>query len=279
MSFKSKLSEILKEKFSEKEIALLPSSCRFVGRVVILKLPRQLLKRKKIIGSAVLKLFPYMQTVCAEKNISGLKREPKIEVIAGARKTETILTEHGCRFLLDPAKVMFSVGNKFEKERMMKICRAGEIIVDMFAGIGYWTIPIAKHCKPKKIFAIDKNKTALEYLRKNCALNKVAGKVEVLHGDCRELPHILESKADRIIMGWIFETEKFLPAALQMAGKKCIIHFHRVFHPNELEKIKRKIVLIAKKQNCRIKFLGEREVKTYSPRQRHYVIDFAVSKS
>ncbi len=278
MSFKNKLSEILGNKLSVAEPALLPASCRFIGRVVILKIPKQLTKKKKVIGSAVLKLFPYMRTVCAEKNISGFRREPKIEVIAGNHKTETLHTEHGCRLLLDPAKIMFSMGNKFEKERMMKICKQGETIVDMFAGIGYWTIPIAKFCRPKKIFAIDKNKIALSYLEKNCVLNKVSGKVEILHGDCRKFLHILESKADRIIMGWIFETEKFLPAALQMAGKKCTIHFHRICHESELAEIKKKIARIAKKQKCKIEFLGAREVKTYSPRQRHYVLDFTVSK-
>ncbi len=279
MSFKTKLPEILVNKLSVAELALLPASCRFIGRVVILKIPKQLTKKKKIIGTAVLKLFPYMQTVCMEKNIFGFRREPKIEVIAGSRKTETLHTEHDCRFLLDPAKVMFSVGNKFEKERMMKVCKQGETVVDMFAGIGYWTIPIAKFCQPKKIFAIDKNKIAMNYLEKNCRLNKVAGKVEILHGDCRKFSHILESKADRIIIGWIFETEKFLPAALQMAGKKCTIHFHRICHESELVRLKKKILQIARKQKCKVKFLREREVKTYSPRQKHFVIDLAVSKS
>ena len=279
MPFKEKLLSEMKGKLNESELKILPASCHFIGRAVILKLPRQLLKKKKTIGQAVLKLFPYMRTICVEKKISGLRREPKIEVIAGAKKTETILTEHGCRLLLDPAKVMFSVGNKFEKERLMKICARGETIVDMFAGIGYWTIPIAKFCAPKKIFAIDKNKVAVEYLRKNCALNKVQNKVQILLGDCRDFPHILESKADRIIMGWIFETEKFLPAALQIAGKKCAIHFHRILHPSELPALKKKILQIAEKQKCKIKFLGAREVKTYSPRQRHFVLDLEVRKS
>ena len=278
MSFKEKLLSELKGKLNESELNLLPATCRFIGRVVILKLPRQLLKKKKIIGAAVLKLFPYMQTVCIEKKISTFRREPKIEVIAGAKKTETILTEHGCRLLLDPAKVMFSVGNKFEKERLMKICKRGETIVDMFAGIGYWTIPIAKFCAPKKIFAIDKNKIAVEYLRKNCVLNKVQNKVEILQGDCRDFSHILESKSDRIIIGWIFETEKFLPAALRMCRKKCAIHFHRISHPSELPALKKKILQIARKQKCKIKFLGAREVKTYSPRRRHFVIDISINK-
>lgn len=261
------------------ELNLLPSSCRFIGRVVILKLPRALLKKKKIIGQAVLKLFPYMRAVCVEKNISGAARSPKIKVIAGAQKIETLHTEHGCRLLLDPAKVMFSLGNKFEKERMIKLCKSGETIVDMFAGIGYWTVPIAKFCKPKKIFAIDKNKIAIDYLRKNCVLNKVAGRVEIFEGDCRKFSSILESKADRIIMGWIFKTEKFLPAALRMAKKKCTIHFHRIFHPSELPALKKKILAVARENKCKMKFLAVRQVKTYSPRQRHFVIDLQVSKS
>lgn len=279
MSFKEKLSLELKGRMDEKELKLLPAGCRFIGSVIILKLPPALLKRKKIICSEVLKFFPYMKTACIEEKIFGSRRQPKIEVIAGARKTETILTEHGCRLIMDPAKVMFSVGNKFEKERLLKICKPNETVVDMFAGIGYWTVPIAEFCRPKKIFAIDKNKIAVEYLEKNCKLNKVSGKVEILQGDCRKFSHILESKADRIIMGWIFETEKFLPFALRIAKKKCTIHFHRILHPSDLPALKKRILLIAKKQKCKIKFSAVRQVKTYSPRQRHFVLDIIALKS
>lgn len=279
MSFKEKVCKELEGKLSDAELKLLPSSCRFIGRIVILKIPKKLLERKKIIGFAALKLFPYMHSVCIEKKISGSRREPKIEVIAGEKSTETLHTEHGCRFLLDPAKIMFSVGNKFEKERLIKMCKPNETIIDMFAGIGYWTIPIAKFCAPKKIFAIDKNKTALNYLKKNSTMNKVSARVEIFQGDCRKFSAALEGKADRIIMGWIFETEKFLPAAFQMCKKHCTIHFHRICHPNDIIKVKKKILELAKKSKCKIKFNEIHEIKSYSPRQRHWVFDIKASKS
>src|SRR3989338_3332603 len=174
MSFKEKLSLELKGRMDEKELKLLPAGCRFIGSVIILKLPPALLKRKKIICSEVLKFFPYMKTACIEEKIFGSRRQPKIEVIAGARKTETILTEHGCRLIMDPAKVMFSVGNKFEKERLLKICKPNETVVDMFAGIGYWTVQLAVFFQifhSNFIFVYRKNFLCpAEFCNRNCPI-------------------------------------------------------------------------------------------------------------
>ncbi len=158
---------------------------------------------------------------------------------------------------------MWSKGNKAERQRYVKLAKKGEIIVDMFAGIGYFSIFLAKKAK---VYAIDINPKALEYLRKNVWLNKVEDKVEILEGDCRKFSNYLKGVADRVIMGYLYETEKFLPHASKISKKNAIIHFHRIVSQNEKENIKKKL-------SKNFKILRIIKVKSYAPRIEHLVYD------
>ena len=143
----------------------------------------------------------------------------------------------------------------------------------MFAGIGYFSIFLAKYSKPKKIYAIDINPKAIEYLRKNVWLNKVENKIEVLEGDCKKFSKILENTADRIVMGYLFKTEKFLPYALKIAKNNAIIHFHRTVKEEEINEIKEKI-----RKKFNVKVLRTKKVKSYAPKIWHVVLDLKVIK-
>lgn len=254
----------------------LPRGYQILGRILLIKLRPGLLKHRKAIGKAILEMFPYIKTVCLTKDISGAERRPKIEVIAGARDTNTLHREHGCQFLLDVSKVMWSQGNKEEKLRMVRIVKPGEIVVDMFAGIGYFTVIIAKHSKPKKIYAIDINPEALKFLRRNVWLNGVESKVEILQGDCRKFSSLLKGTADRVIMGYLFKTEKFLPYAFKIAKKSAFIHMHRTAKLEEIAELKKKIVSIGKKNRVKVKIVNVNEVKSYAPKIVHVVFDLKI---
>lgn len=278
MSFYLKLREKLEDKLTETELNFLPRSYQIVGKILLLKLKPELLKRRKLVGSAIIELLAYLQTVCLQKRISSIERKPKIEVIAGKKSFLTLHKENGCLFEMDVSKFMFSKGNKEEKMRQAKYVAQNETIVDMFAGIGYWTIPMAKLTKAKKIFAIDINPEAVKSLEKNIFLNGVSGKVEIIKGDCRDFAGLLENTADRIIMGYLFETEKFLPAALKIARNNCIIHFHRNIEMERTEQLKKRIAETAEKNGCEIQVISVRKVKSYAPKIWHAVMDLKVYK-
>ena len=278
MGFYIKLKSKLEKRLVEKELNNLPRGYQIVGKILLIKLKPNLLKHKKIIGNAILNLFPYVHTVCLVKNIGGIKRKPKIEIIAGCKNTQTIHKEYGCQFLIDVSKVMWSQGNKEERMRLTKFIKPEEIIVDMFSGIGYFSIFIAKYCKPKEIYAIDINPEALEFLRKNIWLNDVENSIEILQGDCRKFANLLENTADRIIMGYLFKTEKFLPYAFKIAKNNAFIHFHRTVKIEDIEKIKKKIVEIGKKSKCKIKIINANKVKSYAPKIWHVVFDLKIIK-
>jgi len=267
MPFYDKLRKNLENKLDVKKLNLLPRSYYVLGKILILKLNPSLLRDRKLIGKAILEMLPYIHTVCLEKAITGVNREPKIEVIAGCKSTETLHKEHGAQFFMDVSQVMWSKGNKEERARMLKTVKKNETVVDMFAGVGYWSIFLAK--KAKKVYSIDINPRAAEFLRKNAFLNKVSDKIEVLEGDCRDFADLLEGKADRIVMGYLYGTEQFLPYALKMVKPKCTIHFHKNVAEQDILKVKKSL-----EKYGSVKF---RKVKSYAPKIWHMVYDIKLS--
>ncbi|MFH0929422.1 MAG: class I SAM-dependent methyltransferase family protein [Candidatus Aenigmatarchaeota archaeon] len=277
MSFSKILREALKGKLSENKLKLLPGGYQIIGDIMIVKLDRMLVKQRKLIGKAIIKIFPNVRTICLFKKLGPVTRKPDLEVIAGCCSTLTLHKEHGCQFLIDVSASMWSKGNKNERKRMIEIAKTGETIVDMFAGIGYFSIFLAKYSRPKRLYAIDINPKAVEFLRKNAFLNKVESKIEILEGDCRKLSKLLENTADRIVMGYLFDTEKFLPHAFRIAKKRCTIHFHR--NAKNPDKIIDKLEKIAEKNKVKLKVLRTVNVKSYSPGTCHYVFDLRITKS
>jgi len=246
---------------------ILPASYQILGNILLLKLlNKKALQQKKKIGSAILKVFPYIKTVCLQKGVSGELRKPKIELIAG-KETEAIHHELGCSFKIDVSKIMWSKGNHEERKRMISLVKNQETIVDMFAGIGYWTIPIAKHTKVKQIFAVEKNPVSFRYLQENIRLNRISNITPIL-GDCRK---VKLPAADRVIMGYFPDTLKFLPYALKISKKGTVLHFHELGRNHE--PIIKKIEKVAKSSKVKIKIAGWRVVKEFSPSKRHFVFD------
>jgi len=260
------LKVLLKAKIPLKsELAeLMPVSYQQIGDICLIFLNKKLYSKRKEIGKVILENHPQFKTVCIRNKISGEFRKPKVEVIAGDG-TETVHRELGCSFKLDVSKIMWSKGNHFEKKRMISVVEPREVIVDMFAGIGYWTIPIAKHAKAAKIYAIEKNKTAFDYLEQNIRANYIANVIPIL-GDCMKVKNL--PRADRIIMGYFPNTLKFLPSALKISKKGTIIHLHEL--TSDVKKTTKEI------WKHKVKIIGVREVKEYSPSKRHYVFDLQV---
>ncbi|MFH0869244.1 MAG: class I SAM-dependent methyltransferase family protein [archaeon] len=248
---------------------ILPNSYQVLGDILLLKLMnKKALARRKEIGSAILRNFPYVKSVCLMKGISGELRKPRIEIIAG-KGTETVHHELNCAFKLDVSKIMWSKGNHEERKRMISLVKKPETIVDMFGGIGYWVIPIAKHTKAKHLFAIEKNKISFNYLEENIRLNRISNITPIL-GDCRDKINSLP-KADRIIMGYFPDTIAFLPYAFKISQKGTVIHLH------ELGKSPKDVVSKIQKtvKSCKVKakISGVRVVKSYSASKNHYVFD------
>jgi len=273
-----KFTKILAEKININE-KLLPHSYQRIGDILLIKLKHDVLKRRFDIGSALLLMYPYIKTVCLIKGIQNEFRKPKIEVISGS-ETKTVHKEHGILYKLDVSKIMFSKGNLFERQRLIKQIKPNETIVDMFAGIGYFSLGLAKFSKAKIIYAIEKNPSAFKLLKENIELNKIDN-IKPVYGDCRQVARQkkFQNIADRIVMGYLPKTYKFLLSAFLFLKPEGIIHYHDTFVKDELwEKPVKILNGFVEKNSCKIKILSKRVVKSYAPNVEHVVIDFQIKK-
>jgi tRNA (guanine37-N1)-methyltransferase len=256
--------------------ASLPSSFDVIGRVAIIKLPDELLIYKQEIGEAILKANKSIETVVIDTGVEGKERVRRLEIIAGKMNTQTIHKEYGIELEMDPSKVYFSPRLATEHWRIAQMVENDEVVLDMFCGVGPFSILIAKHLNPKKIYALDVNEDAIRYLKRNIERNKISN-VTALHGDSKVLVPNLES-ADRIIMNLPFSAFEILPIAFSNVKNNGIIHFYEVLSDEKKDDRFVEIVRIAEGQGVRITRLGDRAVHTYSPGSSLYCFDLKVDK-
>jgi tRNA wybutosine-synthesizing protein 2 len=250
----------------------LPHKWELLGDVLVIRLPPEVLPYKNEIGATYARIL-HARTVCLETgSISGVHRTPQMEVIFGDG-TETVHKENGILYKLDVAHVMFSSGNLEEKRRMASLDCRGETVVDMFAGIGYFSLPLALHAKAERVVACEINPVAFAYLTDNISLNHADAVIQPFLGDNRDLPG--EHWADQVLMGYVGTTEQFLPKAFELVKNGGVVHYHETCPIDEFPD--RPLGRIADSAGkAKIEVLRQGEVKSYAPAISHYVIDFRV---
>ncbi|MBE6496801.1 MAG: class I SAM-dependent methyltransferase family protein [Methanobrevibacter sp.] len=229
---------------------------------------------KKYSGSDFeeLSLKHNVKTIMEIDHIQGTKREPVYKVLYGD-ETETINKENGCLFKLDLSKVMWSKGNNNERLRIAKLVEDDETVIDMFAGIGYFSIPIGVHANAKEIYSIEINPNSYYYLCENIKLNKVNNITPIL-GDCMvETPKL---KADRIIMGYVKTTHHYLNVAIDSLNKGGVIHYHETV-PEKLMETRPIERIQAQAGNRDVELLKINKIKKYAPGVEHVVIDARIN--
>jgi len=213
-----------------------------------------------------------VRSVIQVEGIHGPLRRPRVRVLAGSG-TETVHKENGCLFRIDLSRVMWSRGNINERARIPSLVEEGETVVDMFAGIGYFSIPVAVHSDPGSVYSVELNPDSFELLKSNITLNRVEGIIEPIMGDCREVAPELD--ADRVIMGYVGRTHHFLDAAMECVMDGGVIHYHET--APEAIRFSRPLRRIERAAHPRrVSLLDRRVIKKYSPGVWHVVLDVRV---
>jgi len=254
---------------------LLPSSFDIIGDIAIIELPEELMPYGRAIGEAILKVHRHIKAVFAKgSKVEGEYRVRELVHLAGEKRTETLHRENGIRLKLDVAKVYFSPRLATERMRIFKKTRPGEVVFDMFAGVGPYSILLAR--KAKLVFACDLNPWAIRYLEENIRLNKAHNVVPIL-GDVRKVAGKL--KADRVIMNLPKFADRFLREAMLSVKPGGIIHYYGFSSEEDLySEHEARIKAVARELGFSVEFLERRKVRPYAPRQFNIAIDFRVLK-
>ncbi|MEM4301905.1 MAG: class I SAM-dependent methyltransferase family protein [Candidatus Caldarchaeum sp.] len=158
--------------------------------------------------------------------VSGVERVASFRVLAGDGVTETVYRESGCVYKLDVARVFFSPRLSTERLRVAAQVGENESVLDMFAGVGPFSILIARRHPSTTIYAVEKNHAACSYLLENIKLNKVEKQVKPFCGDAAEIVPQLDKQFNRVIMNLPHQSLKYLPLALSKCVSGAVIHLY-----------------------------------------------------
>jgi tRNA wybutosine-synthesizing protein 2 len=281
MGFKEDL--VKKIELSSEELDKIPKGFQRTGDIVIVDLSKFEEIRKVEIGEAILKVFPYIKTICSKEGpISGEFREPSIRYVAGDSNTEVVHVESGIKYKFDVTKIMFAKGNVVERVRIPELVRDGEVVVDMFAGIGYFSLGIGKLSNPEKVYSIELNPVSFSYLEENVKLNKIEC-IECVNGDNRLVIDKLVSdgvRADRVVMGYLPPPKEYLPWAFKIIKENGIIHYEDLVNVDMIEgdvdRIVEEVRAVALECGRDVELISDRKIKSYGPKVGHWVFDLKV---
>jgi tRNA wybutosine-synthesizing protein 2 len=255
----------------------LPGGFQRLGSVVILRLPDGLRPYYEAIGKAWCSERGIRTVLVRSGPISGEFRRPGVERIAGDG-APTIVAEHGVRYRLDAERIMFAEGNQDERRRAGALVRPNETFVDLFAGIGYFTIPGLVHGRAGRAIAVEKNPLAHRYLVENLELNAVARRASALLGDNREVP-LPAGEADRVFLGYLPSSLPWIGRALELLRPEGgALHVHLVADARApLSEAEATVRDAVEREGGGAIELAAREVKPYGPGRRHIVVDARVT--
>jgi len=273
-----KIIDALEAKLAPHLLASLPQAVDFVGNIAVIEVPPELKPYKSVLGETILKVHKRVHTVLAKSSaVEGVFRVREFEVIAGTGKTETVHKEHGCTYHVDLRRAYFSPRLSHEHDRVASQVKEGEIVVDMFAGVGPFSILIAKRHDKVRVYAIDVNPDAISFLKKNIEVNRVSDKVEPILGDAREaVEEELLGVADRVIMNLPEKAIEYVDAACKaIKPEGGIIHFYEFMSaPDPLETAKIRLIEAVKQANRSVKkVLLVRRVRETAPYEWQVVVD------
>jgi tRNA (guanine37-N1)-methyltransferase len=221
------LKQVLGSILTPEETAQVYSAFDQIGDIVIIKIPDELMPKKKLIADAILANVKTAKAVFAQVSpVRGDFRVRDLEFIAGENRTVTEYKEHACRFKVDVAKTYFSPRLSTERQRIAEMVGDNETIVNMFAGVGTYSVVIAKANKTCKIYSIDSNAAASELDKINARLNKVQDRIVSTCGDAAEVIKVqLAGQAERVLMPLPERAKEFVDSAVLALKEKGIVHY------------------------------------------------------
>ena len=224
--------ERIKAKVRTELVDKIPRKWKKIGEVLIVDFDLVPDKDKKIIAETYASELK-VKTVIQKNKVNGELRKPKHTELLFGTDTVTKISEYGLTYNIDLSEIMWSSGNTGWRSALAGPDKVSDfysfenpkIIIDYFAGIGYFALQMAKGYPESKIIAIDKNPKSVEYLKINAKENKIEN-IEIINDDCRNV----QTQADVIHLGYIGNTADFLEHTYNSLKNNGIAIFHEAYH-------------------------------------------------
>ena len=248
------------------------------GNIAIAKFPRDFkLTDKKKFANKLLKENSSIKTVLEKVGkFSGRLRKMQTKHLAGEKTKEVLYKENGCTFRFNIDTTYFSSRLSNERKEITSKIKKGDKVLVMFAGIGPFSITIARNSNPKIVYSNEINREANKYAKLNIELNKVKDKVKLISGDIKKVIPELKEKFDVIVMPRPQLKDTFLKQAFKVSKKATRIFYYDFCQQDEKDKVVNKIKEEAKKYKKRIKISGIHKAGEIAPYKIRIRVDFKV---
>lgn len=274
------LVDALEGKLPPEKLALLPRAYDLIGDIAILEIPAEIVSYSELIGEVFHNIHTNFKTVLAKKGaVSGTTRVRDYTHLAGEDRTKTIHTEYGCRLAVDVAKAYFSPRLLEEHNRIAQLVGSGEVVVDLFCGVGPFAIHIAKQ-KESKVIAIDINPSAIDLLCESIGLNKLVGTILPVVADAHDYVNTNELSVDRVIMNHPSGASDFVGEACSILKPGGTMHYYDfVGGKTPEDSLKEKIVGLVEKDGWSVKKIElVRRVRDSAPYEFQMVADVIIQE-
>jgi tRNA (guanine37-N1)-methyltransferase len=283
MKTRKRIREKLSNDLSLKELDQIYNSFDIIGNIAIIKLQSGNDANAEAVANKIMSIHKGVKSVFLQTSpIFGNFRVRSLKLVAGENRTITTYKESGCMFKVDVEKCYFSPRLLFERSRIAGLVKSDEIVVNMFAGVGCFSIIIAKTVGQSKVFSIDVNPVAFQFMEENIRINRVFGKVVPLLGDSKEIiKESLQNKADRVLMPLPEKALEYLPYALcSLKEQGGWIHYydfqHAVGNENPVEKTCVKVAERLHSLSVDYTFAFSRVVRRSGPNWYQTVLDIHI---
>jgi tRNA (guanine37-N1)-methyltransferase len=281
---RKRLRKTLSSMLSSEDLRKAYNSFDIVGEIAIIRLPQDSSVNAKTAAEAIMEVHGNVKTVLLQESpVAGDLRLRRLTHVAGEDKTRTVHREFGCLFAVDVADCYFSPRLSHERMRIAMLVEPNETVVNMFAGVGCFSIMIVKHSSSAQVFSIDVNPAAFKFMDGNIRLNRVYGEVTPLLGDAKEIINSrLQRVADRVLMPLPEKALDYLPCAVSALRESGgWIHYYGFEHaakterPTEKAKLKVVQALEALGLNFEVPYV--RVVRSTGPNWYQIVADIHVA--
>jgi tRNA (guanine37-N1)-methyltransferase len=283
LSFTLNLVPILGTSASPSAVA---KSYDIVGDIAIIRVHKILRPKAHVIAEVIMEKNKQVKTVLLQTGpVLGKFRLRKLQWIAGENKTETVHKEFGCLFEVDLKQVYFSPRLSYERIRIAKVAQPSEVVINLFSGVGCFSILMAKFSKIDKVYSIDINPIAVQYMWKNVELNKIEERVIPIVGDAKKVAEKrLKNRADRVLMPLPDEAYEHLEQALiALKPSGGYIHYYTFEHATKnespVEKAKARVSEKLRKIKTGFVIPFGRIVRTIGPNWYQIVIDIQITSN